>query len=138
MPPALNSVQAKDDAVRLLVLQALDLIRSDHFDDYFDLFTADAVWMMPNAFADVGMTQARRFYRFTEKFRFDQTATVEELVVSGDWAFARISFDGYLRPKVGDSAPLRSVSRHLWVMRNDRGKWKIARDIWNTPRDQVT
>ena len=61
---------------------------------------------------------------------------VDEVVVSGDAAFVRVSFDGYLRPKVDDgSPPLRSVSRHIWILRRQTdGNWKIARDIWNTPK----
>ncbi len=133
-PPALGTV-AQDDPVRLLILEALRILRSDHFEDYFDLFTDDAVWMMPNSKKDIGLEEARSFYGFTDKFRFDQQADVEELVVERDWAFARITFDGYLRSKHDDSPPLRSVSRHIWVMRREGRGWKIARDIWNTPRD---
>tara|TARA_B100000676_G_scaffold216429_1_gene213072 strand:- start:200 stop:607 length:408 start_codon:yes stop_codon:yes gene_type:complete len=133
-PPALGTV-ARDDPVRLLILEALRIIRSDHFSDYFDLFCDDAVWMMPNSKRDIGLEEARSFYRFTEKFRFDQQADVEELVVDGGWAFARITFDGYLRPKHDDAPPLRSVSRHIWILRREASGWKIARDIWNTPRD---
>ena len=133
-PPALSTVP-QDDPVRVLMLKALAAIRSDHFADYFDLFAEDAVWMMPNARQDVGLEQARSFYRFTDKFRFDQKAEVDELVVSDDWAFARVTFDGYLRPKYDQSAPLRSVSRHIWIMRKGANGWKIVRDIWNTPRD---
>ena len=134
MSPALNTVP-QDDPVRVLMLKALAAIRSDHFEDYFALFAEDALWMMPNAGQDVNLAEARSFYRFTDKFRFDQTAKVDELVVSGDWAFARVSFDGHLRPKYDTSPPLRSISRHIWIMRRGPDGWKITRDIWNTPRE---
>jgi uncharacterized protein (TIGR02246 family) len=134
--PALARVREEDEAVRSLILEALDVIRSDDFDRYFDLFTEDAVWMMPSSFKDVHLDEARTFYRFTRKFKFDQETAVEEVVVSGDSAYVRVSFDGYLRPKVDDgSPPLRSVSRHIWILqRQNDGSWKIARDIWNTPK----
>lgn len=134
--PALARVRKEDEAVRSLILEALDVIRSDDFDRYFDLFTEDAVWMMPSSFKDVHQDEARSFYRFTRKFKFDQETAVDEVVVSGDAAFVRVSFDGYLRPKVDDgSPPLRSVSRHIWILRRQTdGNWKIARDIWNTPK----
>lgn len=123
--------------VRQLILDALEIIRSDSFDRYFELFTEDAVWMMPSRYADVQKDEARTFYRFTDKFRFDQDISVDEMVVEGQWAFVRLSFDGYLRPKGDDSSrPLRSISRHLWVLKQQEdGRWKIARDIWNNPRD---
>lgn len=136
-PPAVTSVSDQHDDVKKVIVNALNIIRSDNFDAYFDLFTDDAVWMMPNSYTDVYVDEARTFYGFTKKFRFDQQTSVEELVVSGNWAFARISFDGYLRAKHDDvSPPLRSVSRHIWILRRESNQsWKIARDIWNNPRD---
>lgn len=136
MARALARVSKEDQAVHDLILKALEIIRSDDFDRYFDLFTEDAVWMMPSSTTDVHVSEARKFYRFTAKFRFDQQTSIDEVVVSGDQAFVRVSFDGYLRAKFDESAaPLRSVSRHIWILdRQLDGQWKIARDIWNTPR----
>jgi len=134
--PALARVREEDEAVKNLILEALDIIRSDDFDRYLDLFTDDAVWMMPSSFKDVHQDEARTFYRFTSKFKFDQETAIDEVVVTDDWAYVRVSFDGYLRPKVDDgSPPLRSVSRHIWILKRQAdGSWKIARDIWNTPK----
>jgi uncharacterized protein (TIGR02246 family) len=136
LAPALARVREEDEAVKSLILEALEVIRSDDFERYFDLFTEDAVWMMPSSFRDVHQDEARSFYRFTRKFKFDQETAVDEVVVSGDVAYVRVSFNGYLRPKVDDgSPPLRSVSRHIWILRRQvDGNWKIARDIWNTPK----
>ena len=137
MSPAVSEVTDAYAGVRPLILDAIEIIRSDNFERYFDLFTDDAVWMMPSSYSDVQKTEARAFYRFTDKFRFDQDISIEELVVEGDWAFVRLGFDGYLRPKRDSGErPLRSISRHLWVLhRQADGNWKIARDIWNNPRD---
>lgn len=136
MALALARVRKEDEAVKNLILQALEIIRSDDFERYFDLFTDDAVWMMPSSYKDVHQDEARSFYRFTRKFKFDQETVVDEVVVSDAVAYVRVSFDGYLRPKVDDgSPPLRSASRHIWILRRQPdGAWKIARDIWNTPK----
>ena len=116
-PPALFKVSnpSEDyDKVSKLILEALRVIRSDDFSPYFNLFTDDAVWMMPSNFKDVGKEEAKTFYRFTKKFRFDQETAIEELQVVDDMAYVRVSFDGYLRAKNDGSAPpLRSVSRHV-------------------------
>ena len=137
MSPAVTEVTDAYAGVRHLILEAIDIIRSDNFERYFDLFTEDAVWMMPSSYADVHKAEARAFYRFTDKFRFDQEVSIEELVVEGDWAFVRLSFDGFLRPKAdATDRPLRSTSRHMWVLqRQNDGSWRIARDIWNNPKD---
>jgi len=136
MSPALSKVSSDYDQVKQLILQALAVIRSDHFEDYFDLFTEDAIWMMPSSKQDIMLEEARTFYRFTKNFWFDQETSIDELVVSGDMAFVRVSFDGYLRPKKDkDAPPLRSVSRHIWIMnRQLNGDWRICRDIWNNPK----
>lgn len=137
MEPALAKLDKKYSDVKRAVLDALAALRSDHFDTYFDCFTEDAVWMMPSKNHDVGLDEARKFYGFTKNFRFDQQVLVEELVVENDMAMVRLSFDGYLRSKKDESAaPLRSISRHLWIMRRCAdGEWRISRDIWNNPKD---
>ena len=137
MTPALSKVTSDYDSVKQLILNALEVIRSDHFEDYFDLFTPDAVWMMPSNCNDVHIDDARSFYGFTKNFWFDQETSIDELVVSGDLAYVRISFDGFLRPKKDNTAPpLRSVSRHIWILQRQLdGHWKISRDIWNNPKD---
>jgi ketosteroid isomerase-like protein len=125
------------DQVEDLVMTALRIIGSEDFEPYFDLFADDALWMLPSSTVDVDKAQARRFYSFTSKFRFDQRAEVDELVVSGDWAFVRLSFDGFLSARFDpDAVPIRSVSRHIWLLRKSAaGKWQITRDIWNNPVD---
>lgn len=136
-PQAQSSAGSDLDKVRSLIFRAFDVLQSDDFDQYFELFTDDAVWMLPSSYWDVNLTEARNFYGFTKKFRFDQKTMINELVVADGWGFARVSFDGHLRPKGDDNAvALRSVSRHLWIFRKDEmDTWKIARDIWNNPKD---
>ena len=122
--------------VKKLILDALAIIRSDNFDPYFDLFTEDAIWMMPSSTEDVHIGKAKTFYGFTKNFWFDQETSIDELLISGDVAFVRVSFDGYLRSKRDEYAPpLRSKSRHIWILqRQIDDSWKISRDIWNNPK----
>lgn len=135
-PQPFTQVMDDKQAVRDLIEQAVQALQSDHFDDYLDLFTDDAVWMLPSRFQDIGIDEARTFYGFTEKFQFEQQLTIDEIMVAGDWAFARISLDGHLRAKSDlQAAPLRSISRHMWILqRQQDGCWMIARDIWNNPK----
>ncbi len=135
-PQPLTEIADDRQAIRNLIEQAARSLQSDDFGDYLDLYTDDAVWMIPSSFKDIHISEARYFYGFTEKFRFDQDLTVNEIIVAGDWAFARISLDGYLRAKNDvQSAPLRSISRHVWIFQRQRdGCWRIARDIWNNPK----
>jgi ketosteroid isomerase-like protein len=138
-PPALSRISSPSkayDDVKKLLLEALRIIRSDDFTPYFDLFSDDAIWMMPSSFKDIGKEEAKSFYGFTKKFRFDQEIAIEELNIVDDMAYVRVSFDSYLRAKNDATVPpLRSVSRHLWILRKQpQGEWKITRDIWNNPK----
>lgn len=137
MAPALAKFDEQYGEVKKAILDALAALRSDNFDSYFECFTQDAVWMMPSKNHDVGVEEARKFYGFTKNFRFDQEVAVEELLVENGTAVVRLSFDGYLRSKKDESAaPLRSISRHVWIMRLcSDGCWRISRDIWNNPKD---
>jgi len=135
-----RKIQTEDERrVQRLLLSAINCTQSDDFFSYFDLFAADAVWMMPSSRQDVRLNEAKKFYRFTEKFRFEQQVTIDEVAVFDQRGFARVSFDGYLVPKRDSSAPpLRSVSRHLWLFAKDSlGQWLLTRDIWNNPREQA-
>lgn len=122
--------------VRHLLLDAINRTQSDEFDRFFDLFTSEATWMLPSQIKDVGLDEAKKFYRFTHKFRFEQQVSIEEVRVFSEVAYARLTFDGFLVPKADPSAAsIRSVSRHVWIMRKElTGEWRLDRVIWNTPR----
>ncbi|MGB2239290.1 MAG: hypothetical protein ACPH09_08815, partial [Pseudomonadales bacterium] len=112
-----SEIETEDErSVQRLLLSAINCTQSDDFYGYFDHFAVDAVWMMPSNRQDVTLEAAKKFYRFTEKFRFEQQVTIDEVAVFDQRGYARVSFDGYLVPKRDSSArPLRSVSRHLWL-----------------------
>ncbi|MEK9876818.1 MAG: SgcJ/EcaC family oxidoreductase [Betaproteobacteria bacterium] len=137
-----QSQQSDERDVRHLVLDAINRTQSDEFERFFELFTPEATWMLPSQVKDVGLDEAKRFYRFTEKFRFEQQVNIEEVQVFSDVAYARVTFDGFLVPKLDPIAPpIRSVSRHLWIIRKEHTRqWRLDRVIWNTPRpnDRVT
>ena len=70
------------------LLDAINCTQSDNFFSYFELFTPDAVWMMPSNRQDVSLSEAKRFYRFTDKFRFEQQVTIDEVQIFGQRGFA--------------------------------------------------
>lgn len=134
-PESSTDVEADSLAVLELVNRIQETAGAGNFDAYFDLYTDDAVWMFPDDFEDVGKEGARDAYGFVERYTFDQETTINEIQVMGDWAFARLSFDGYIRPRPNiDAEPVRAISRHLVLMqRQPDGSWKFARDIFNNP-----
>lgn len=103
-------------------------------DGFAEVYADDIVLLPPNRPVMVGKEAAlewsRRLY---EGFAVEQfSGTTEELVVDGDWAFARTSFTWTLQPKAGGEA-VRDTAKSivLWHFESD-GSWKRARVAWNS------
>ena len=108
--------------------------RAGNLDAYMDNFSEDAIVMLSDRREDADKSATRGFFHFLEDNAFDQEITKDEIQVMGDWAFARVTFDGYLRPKTGSAEPHRVLSRHLMILkRSTDGVWKLKRDVWINP-----
>jgi uncharacterized protein (TIGR02246 family) len=95
-------------------------------------FAEDVVVMPPNAPALDGKTAATEMIRggFAA-----MTMTVQytsaEVVVAGDWAFDRGSYNGSMAPRAGGPA-VPDRGKYLWVLhRQADGTWKYHRVTWN-------
>jgi uncharacterized protein (TIGR02246 family) len=108
--------------------------RAGDLDAFMDNFSEDAIVMLSNRREDADKSAIRNFFHFLEDECFDQEITKDEIQVMGDWAFARVTFDGYRRPKTGAGEPRRVLSRHLMILKRSKdGVWKLHRDIWIRP-----
>ena len=55
----------------------------------------------------------------------------EEIVVSGDWAFERYTYELTMAPKEG-GGPMEISGHGIHMFRRqDDGSWKLAKDIWS-------
>ena len=99
------------------------------------LFTEDGVQMPPNAPANVGRETIRRWSEaLLSAFRAEFALSVEEVRVSGDWAFERGTYTIGLAPTAGDD-PMRDSGKYITIyQRQPGGSWRLARDIWNSDR----
>jgi len=101
--------------------------------DIVDLDAEDAVIMYANGPAVIGKEAIRtREQRFADQATFEETRSVEEIVVSGDWAFVRWTGTGTVTPK--DSGESSEFNRKgiTNFQRQADNSWKIARVIWNS------
>lgn len=94
---------------------------------------ADFVLMPPNESAQTGIPAARAWVeKLLAQVTFTSgTAALDEVIVSGDWAFARGTFSATSQPKSGGSPTTSATKYALLLRRQADGSWKIARDIWN-------
>lgn len=99
------------------------------------LFTDNAVMMLNDGSSVIGRTAIRAAYDgFFQHFAAEQTASIEEIEVAGDWAFCRCSWKIALTPKAGgERAEPRGAA--LWILkRQGDGSWKGARQIFTADR----
>jgi uncharacterized protein (TIGR02246 family) len=134
--PQLPSFDEDVDAIKAIFERVVLSAEEGDLEGYLALYTDDAVWMFKDRLEDAGKEEVRQLYRFMEKYSFDQEVSLDEIVVAGDWAFVRLTADGWLVPKPGvEGDRRRAVSRHLTIAhRQTDGSWKLARDIYVNPK----
>ena len=98
---------------------------------YATMFTEDVLWSPPNGpdQTDAEGIQAAVQGLF-DRFEFDVQPQADEVEVLGDMAYVVGAVNGVLTPRSGED-PVTIHFRVLWLLRNEDGEWKIARQIWN-------
>jgi uncharacterized protein (TIGR02246 family) len=96
-------------------------------------FVDDAVQMPPNAPANVGRPKIESWSEtFLEQFRVHFALAVDEVRVSGEWAFEKGNYTISLTSKAG-GPPMQDIGKYLTIYQRKPGDtWRMARDIWNS------
>jgi uncharacterized protein (TIGR02246 family) len=98
-----------------------------------DLDTEDVVVMYAGEPAAIGKEAIRiREQRFRDQATSEETRSVEEVVVSGDWAFVRWAGTGTDTPKDGGESSEFNRKGITIFQRQPDNSWKVARVIWNS------
>lgn len=99
-------------------------------DAKMDLFTSDIVFLMPGAKPVVGKDAVRTWQKADwQKARWRCTGTVDEAQVLGEWGFVRGTFSG--ESIASDGTKTHVSGKFINVVRQEDGRWRIARVIWN-------
>jgi len=107
--------------------------------DIVDLDTEDAVVMYASEPAAIGKEAIRaRQQIFDDQATAEETRSVEEVVVSGDWAFVRWTGTGAVTPKDGGESSEFNRKGITIFQRQADTSWKIARVIWNSNQRDVS
>ena len=98
-----------------------------------DLGTEDAVVMYADAPAVTGRDALRaRQQAIYDQATFEETRSVDEVVISGDWAFVRWAGTGTMTPKDGSEPSVFDRKGIAILQRQPDNSWKMARVIWNS------
>jgi uncharacterized protein (TIGR02246 family) len=93
----------------------------------------DRFEMIPPGEPPAAGSQGQEFLRgFFQRFILRVKSTTIELVVSGDWAFRRYTYELTLTPKAGGEAAREEGHGMHLLQRQGDGSWKFAKDIWTS------
>jgi uncharacterized protein (TIGR02246 family) len=106
-------------------------VRSRDLEGYADMYAEDALWMPPNDPDRHGIPEiVEGFANQISDKNIDPIFTAEEIEVMGDFGYVIGMSQATIRPH--DGSPSREAKyRALWLMKKERGTWKINRQIWN-------
>lgn len=117
--------------IQNLVDKYIEEIARSNTDALLSLFTADAVVIAPDAPTMEGAEQLKDFfnYGFTT-IKLDPKIHIDEIVSTGDYAFARCHSEVRVTLLETNASHLEA-NRELFVFRKDGGEWRIARYMFN-------
>ncbi len=121
----------KDDEkqIRKLVSTWVAASRSGDVEAVLSLVTDDVVFLVPGraAMRKDEFAAALRSQASGGTPRFDATSDIQEVEVSGDWAFMWSKLTVLATPPDGGT-PTRRSGHTLTVFRRQGGRWSLARD----------
>ena len=121
-----------EQAVRTAMEQLFETYNTGDLDGHVAMFTEDSVELPPNQPVVVGREEIhKRKSRFMEMADAILHARIDELVVSGDWAFVRMTGTGTIAIKDGPTISPDDKAILIWKRISD-GTWKLSHDIWNS------
>ncbi len=108
-----------------------DAINASDVSKTLTFFTADGVLMPNGSPLSRGQEQLGIAYETLYKaFKMDVKYTAEEVIVAGDFAYARTSSKGKAL-NIGSGEAAQVENKELFVLRKENGQWKIAQYIFN-------
>ena len=131
-PRSIHDTAADEEALRTIVAQNAASFTTGDLEAILDLYAEDTVQMPPDTPAIMGKQDLRDALGvFLEQYAVELTANVQDVRVSGDLAYARVSFEQSTTPRDGGET-IHEVGK--WVLISQReagGEWKIVSEIWN-------
>lgn len=126
-----NSMEQTTKKIEKLLFSYRDALNASDVNSVLPLYSNDGVFMPSSAPSAVGQAQIKASYEFVFKtIQLNIEFYIEEIVVDGDFAFARTTSKGTtLIHATGQTIP--EENRELFVLQKSSGEWKIARYMFN-------
>ena len=127
-----QAVSAKErEAIEATLLQYQKTLNESDVEGVLELYAPDGVFMPSGAPSAIGTEELRAAYEHVfGAIKLDIKFTIDEIVQSGNFAFARTISRGEVNILAEDvTAP--EENRELFVLQKRNGAWKIARYMFN-------
>jgi len=131
-PPQAEFTAGDRAAIDELSAQYASTARAADWDAWTELWTADAVYMNPEAPPLVGKEAIRESMRAFPNPPTEMSATLESADGNGKWAWARGSFV-FAMAATEDMPEMRMAGSFLWVLEKQAdGTWLIDSEAYNS------
>ena len=132
-----NKAQAQTNAkteIEQLIFSYRDALNASDASKVVSLYTADGVLLANAAPTAEGAQHVKGTYQYVfDNFKYNLEFTIIEIVVNGNYAFARSTSKGsFVIKSSGQTIP--DENRELFVFEKVKGQWKIARYMYNKTR----
>ncbi len=120
-------------AFRALIRQLDAEVNAGNLDGVMAFYADDAVQMPPDTPIFIGKEALHSgFEGFLAANTVELSSTVEDIRVSGDLAFLRLSYTQSVTPKDGGDTTTEVGKWVLLLARQVDGSWRITTEIWNS------
>ena len=122
-------MQADEMQIRNLVTTWMAATKSGDVETVLDLMSEDVIFLVPGKppMRKSGFAAAAKSQAAGKAPTFDGTSEIQEVQVSGDWAFMWSKLTVVATPPGGGHAVTRS-GHTLTVFHREGGRWLLARD----------
>jgi len=128
--PAVNTEEEKN-AIEATLMNYEAALNASDLDGVLALYAEDGVFMPTEAPTAVGREQIRAAYEHVfGAIKLDIAFSIDEIVLSGNFAFARTLSRGEVTV-LAEDVTLPEENRELFVLEKTGDEWRIARYMFN-------
>lgn len=115
-----------EQKIRKLIADWMRFTEAGELDRVLALMTEDIVFLVPHN-APFGKQKFAEFAQHTKNAKFEGKSDIQEVIVSGDWAFVRSHLTVSVTSPIGSRARRSGPVMSIFQKQKD-GEWLLARD----------
>jgi uncharacterized protein (TIGR02246 family) len=116
-----------EEAIRNLITTWQEATKAGNLSQLLELMTDDVVFLTPGQPPMNKESFAKGFESVLEKMTITSSSNIQEIIVTGDFAYCWSHLTVTMTPKSGGES-IRRSGYTLTVFRKEHGSWRLARD----------